>query len=543
MVLCVDSQNEDDGEPAVIRCLAFSASGARMAVGGDFGYRMFGLPGLEEIPSLNPRSEPDPVWAIALDAHGRAVATAGAAGLAPHTRVLFWEHRSGFPDGEVLVSGRITRIAPLNQTSLVMACEGGGCEPRIEVYRLPLGAPACPQPPAFTFATAEDTPLTVFAPSVFSTDCVVLFAAREGSDATGAGGAANLARRAKWYCQSFYSGAETQPAFRGVLGAAFLRGGAAAPTQTQSSPHHGFFSSVVSAISSAGALGRPRAAAADVVFAIAAHRRPLVSICGVAADASTRSHLVATASQLGTLVRIWDLEKRLRLSELRVGYSPAFVTEMRFRALSERGLHLAAAANREVHVWRLSLDAGDDAFSESCVVAPNRTSIVAAHIPRKNTRLGDLFRQALPFEVDAALSAAWFRFDPGAPPSPAHEAGCEIGEWVKLQPPVRAWDKSGVQFAFIHEDLEQSVCGAEANRMAVFATSFSRVESDNPRAECEWRLADLTPPRADGEEVSPEQSGTLSVNWRQQGSSAASAEERINAFCVSYINQSEDDAD
>lgn len=535
MVLCVGGDDERTLPTIAIRCMAFSENGLRLAIGGDFGARVFALPDddlsapLEVLTPLSHALAKVPVWTLALDANGRSLASAGAPDFKTAlSRATVTNVLTGDTEFDISTEGSLLRISFAGD-HLVITCEYGG-HSRVEIH------PLAPGPPPHVLASATGSPLYTFISSPYSRDAVILFAAPEITSTPPMRvmeeGIAKVAIR---YCAALYTGSPLRPAYLGVLGVVFLRGGLLRDPPPRSP---GLLGSMLGTF-----FGGVRAVRnSDAAYVLmAAHRHPLSAIAGLAAGSAIKSHLAATASRLGTLIRVWDIENMTKLCELRVGFVPMPVSQLTFQTMIQASgrsgsepksiVYIGAVvSNREIHAWRCRLSAEtvgggpEDDPSEPFQMYKDQTVTKTAAI------LGGIIRHALPFDLEAPAPDVIFRFeDLNASREEEPDEEMTHGDWVRVGSPTDRVPsgpgaRSKLSFAFASQ---AHYIGAPTpiNSMTAFAVSFS----DD---RCEWQVADF---QRQSDFAVGQTGGVFQIDWSDTHT-PTTAKERIDAFCVSYCD-------
>jgi len=473
----------------MIRCVAFSGSARHIVAAGDAGYRVFRLPGLQE-DTRRRWAGAGAVSLVAVDAQCHTLLLVGRAtprgGAISDRKAALWSHRFGALEGDVLFGRAVASGALTRDHAVFLLDAPAQHEPALLfVYPRPLGGASgfgC-------FLAASASPLRVIEPEspLAPGGAVVLFAAppdvravaepARGSAGPGFAGlvsnVAQISQGVAGLALAPHAGVAAAALARGVVGAAQLSRGVFGLAQqcyarafaqlrppraeaclgvlgvlhlrARESPRRargGLGASIVAMpllTSEADAGPNWVGAASNWVgagggrpVALLAHRRPLAAVAGARA-ARGGFNVAATASTLGTLVRIWNVDASMRMCELRHKWQPAEVRQLAF----SDSAHLALlASSGELHGWPLGRmlaappEGGDACEEESDgggADGAQRPSALARWLPGAGTRLGALLRRALPVEPDAPLAAASVSIpaaDGGAAerpaPQPAH---------------------------------------------------------------------------------------------------------------------------
>lgn len=459
----------------MIRCIAFSGSGGHVILAGDAGYRVFKLPEVEEDAPAKVWRAARGVTFVAADANCHTLllvgAPAGPIGPSPISdrKVGVWSHRFAELEGDFLFGQSVSAGALTRNHAFFLV---SGSVPLLFAYSRPLVSTT-----SFgCFLVATSSPLHILDTDVTGA-AVVLFAAPV---ATGAAAQQNLWRRnprgavlssvaqiSQGVVGLALSPEGTAAAIasgivsvvhlsRGVAGFAqqlYERySGNSEPEKRESEnfppPFLGALGVIYLPAKEAAARHRPAVGASSIMVpsgdialassatpaVIAAHRRPLAAICGIHAKHAT---LAATVSQLGTLVRIWDVVSGAKLYEFRRGWQVASIKQLSF---APNAAHVVLVTDAgDMRVWSLcqalakpTHNTNSEESEEDCETyrAPNakqvfraaksanRASICSQWLPSANTRVGALLRRVLPFDADAPLAAGWMRVPPATESAP-----------------------------------------------------------------------------------------------------------------------------
>ncbi|BFZ58996.1 autophagy protein [Savitreella phatthalungensis] len=132
-----------------------------------------------------------------------------------------------------------------------------------------------------------------------------------------------------------------------------------------------------------------------------AHRASLAML-----QVNHTGELLATASEKGTIIRIFSLPEGSRLWELRRGSLPARITSIAFDSLSA---YVAVSSNSEtVHVFRLQADGSEAADANRPPGPPRRTSRGALGLIRRSSQsLGRSMAGTFAPFLPASVSDIW----------------------------------------------------------------------------------------------------------------------------------------